>query len=734
MKPPVRPSPALPGPTSEGDPFVGAKGAVRSLLEQPEAQAIAAPLLSRMREAAANGPAIAEAPRDSVAVVRGMLEALQRLDADSDSLAAAILHTYPGLLAALGSKFEAEYPAVATLLDGQRASAQVWVLHAEQQGRSGSEGLRRLLLAIVRDMRVVPILLARQLARMQQAASLPEDRRLALATLARDIHAPLANRLGIWQLKWELEDLAFRYLQPDTYRQIARLLDEKRGDRERYIEEVQQTLREALAAQGLQADIAGRPKHIYSIWKKMQRKQAPISELYDLRAVRILVDDLAACYAALGVVHATWTPIPSEFDDYIARPKRNDYRSLHTAVIGPEGKTLEVQIRTLDMHRQAELGVAAHWRYKEGSGGDAAFDRKIAWMRKLLEQGDDSGSDDAALARELDTELVEDRVYVLTPKGEVIDLPAGSTPLDFAYRVHTEVGHRCRGAKVDGRIVPLDHRLHSGDRVEIMTAKTGEPRRDWLIESNGFLASSRSREKVRNWFHRLDRGRNEAAGKELLDKELRRMGLLGADLAPARERFSLASDAELHVLVALGDVGPHQVGRVLQDQQRAQAQPSTPPPTPDRPARRAASKPRDFTVQGLGNLLVQPARCCQPLPGEPIAGYLTRGRGVTVHRADCATMQRLAEKDGDRVLTVEWGAGGGYEVDIEVLAVDRKWLLKEVTNVIAQANVHMGSIRSHSQHNLMRIRMRLKVEDFERLSLLLGKLDALPGVEHARRC
>ncbi|MEO6171020.1 MAG: bifunctional (p)ppGpp synthetase/guanosine-3',5'-bis(diphosphate) 3'-pyrophosphohydrolase [Lysobacter sp.] len=687
-----------------------------------------------MREAAVNGPAIAEAPRDSVAVVRGMLEALQRLDADSDSLAAAILHTYPGLLAALGSKFEAEYPAVATLLDGQRASAQVWVLHAEQQGRSGSEGLRRLLLAIVRDMRVVPILLARQLARMQQAADLPEDRRLALATLARDIHAPLANRLGIWQLKWELEDLAFRYLQPDTYRQIARLLDEKRGDRERYIEEVQQTLREALAAQGLQADIAGRPKHIYSIWKKMQRKQAPISELYDLRAVRILVDDLAACYAALGVVHATWTPIPSEFDDYIARPKRNDYRSLHTAVIGPEGKTLEVQIRTLDMHRQAELGVAAHWRYKEGSGGDAAFDRKIAWMRKLLEQADDSGSDDAALARELDTELVEDRVYVLTPKGEVIDLPAGSTPLDFAYRVHTEVGHRCRGAKVDGRIVPLDHRLHSGDRVEIMTAKTGEPRRDWLIESNGFLASSRSREKVRNWFHRLDRGRNEAAGKELLDKELRRMGLLGADLAPARERFSLASDAELHVLVALGDVGPHQVGRVLQDQQRAQAQPSTPPPGPDRPARRAASKPRDFTVQGLGNLLVQPARCCQPLPGEPIAGYLTRGRGVTVHRADCATMQRLAEKDGDRVLTVEWGAGGGYEVDIEVLAVDRKWLLKEVTNVIAQANVHMGSIRSHSRHNLMRIRMRLKVEDFERLSLVLGKLDALPGVEHARRC
>jgi GTP pyrophosphokinase len=702
------------------------------MLRQAPANTIAAPLLEQMVQAATGSAGVGNDPRDPPGIVQAMLAALQRLDADSDSLAAAILHTYPGLQAALGPKFEREHPALAALLDGQRAAAQVWALHAEQEGRSGSEGLRRLLLAIVRDMRVVPILLARQLARMQQAGALPADRRVALATLTRDIHAPLANRLGIWQLKWELEDLAFRYLQPDTYRQIAQLLDEKRIDRERYIDEVQQTLRQALAAQGLQADIAGRPKHIFSIWKKMQRKQAPISELYDLRAVRILVDDLAACYAALGVVHATWTPIPSEFDDYIARPKRNDYRSLHTAVIGPEGKTLEVQIRTFEMHRQAELGVAAHWRYKEG-GGDAAFDRKIAWMRKLLEPADDSVADDAALARELDTELVEDRVYVLTPKGEVIDLPAGSTPLDFAYRVHTEVGHRCRGAKVDGRIVPLDYRLHSGDRVEIMTAKTGEPRRDWLIEANGFLASSRSREKVRNWFHRLDRERNEAAGKELLDKELRKLGLLGADLTPARERFSLASDGELQVLVALGDVGPHQVARLLQDHQRAL---TAPPPVvlPSAPLPRpAANKTRDFTVQGIDNLLAQLGRCCQPLPGEPIAGYLTRGRGVTVHRADCATFQRLAEKEPQRVLPVEWGAGGGYEVDVEVMAVDRKWLLKEVTNLIAQANVHMGSIRSDSRRNVMRIRMRLKVADFDQLSSLLGKLAALPGVEHARR-
>ncbi|HSM11990.1 MAG TPA: TGS domain-containing protein, partial [Lysobacter sp.] len=517
------------------------------------------------------------------------------------------------------------------------------------------------------------------------------------------------------------------------------LLDEKRGARERYIEQVKRTLREALAAQGIHAEVAGRPKHIYSIWKKMQRKDAPIGELYDLRAVRVLVDGLGDCYAALGVVHATWTPIPSEFDDYIARPKRNDYRSLHTAVVGPGGKTLEVQIRTFEMHRQAELGVAAHWRYKEGGAkesGDAAFNRKIAWMRGLLEQTAEGGGD-SALAGELDTELVEDRVYVLTPKGEVIDLPAGATPLDFAYRVHTEVGHRCRGAKVDGRIVPLNHRLRSGDRVEIMTAKTGEPRRDWLMEANGFLASSRSRVKVRNWFHKLDRARNEQAGKELLDKELRRLGLLGADLAPAREKFHQASDGDLHVHVALGDLGAHQVGRVLLEHERAAAAP--PPLSTTLPSTAPPRAPRttsDFTVQGVGNLLVQLARCCQPVPGEAIAGYLTRGRGVSVHRAGCATFERLAAAQPQRVLPVEWGrAGSGYEVDVEVFAIDRKWLLKEVTNTIAQESAHVSAIRSDADRSGagVRLNLRLRVADFGQLSTLLGKLAALPGVERARR-
>lgn len=698
--------------------------------------AVPTPLRKAVAEAARGAPPLEAAGAEEL---NATLDALARLGADGEMVAAAVVHAFPSLAERLGPSFEARFPGVAALLEGQRAAEPVWTLHAQQEHGQGSEGLRRLLLAMVRDLRVVPILLARQLARMRLATTWAEADRRRLAELTRDIHAPLANRLGIWQLKWELEDLAFRFLEPATYQQIARLLDEKRGDRERYIATVRDVLHEALQAQGIEADVAGRPKHIYSIWKKMQRKGVPIGELYDLRAVRVLVDDVAACYAALGIVHATWVPIPSEFDDYIARPKRNDYRSLHTAVVGPEGKTLEVQIRTHDMHRQAELGVAAHWKYKEGGGPGgasaqavAAFERKIAWMRRLLEQP----GQDAALAGELDSELVEERVYALTPKGEVVDLPAGATPLDFAYHVHTEVGHRCRGAKVDGRIVPLDHTLRSGDRVEILTGKVSEPRRDWLVASNGFLASNRSREKVRTWFNRLDRERNEHAGREMLDRELRRMGLLGADLAPARERFHAASDGELYVQVALGDLGPHQVARVLLEHERgdAVARPEHEPP----PRRvRDASKGRgEFTVEGVGNLLVQLARCCQPLPGEPIAGYLTRGRGVSVHRPDCAAFQRLAATQPQRVLPVEWRrAGSGYEVDVELLALDRKWLLKEVTNVVAQANVGLASLNTESERSSSRVRVRLRVRvsDYGQLSGLLGKLAALPGVEQARR-
>ena len=673
---------------------------------------------------------------DEWPVLADTLKALSGLSAEGDVLVAALLYGMPQLQVALKAQWSAQ-PGIAGLVEGQNAAAQVWALHAERSVGGNSEGLRRLLLSIVQDLRVVPILLARQLARMRIAGKLPAAERRLLAQLTRDIHAPLANRLGIWQLKWELEDLAFRHLEPDTYRQLAQELDEKRTGRERYIETVKVTLRDALAEHGIAAEISGRPKHIYSIWRKMQKKQVAMDDLYDLRAVRVAVDDVAACYAALGVVHALWLPIPSEFDDYIARPKPNDYRSLHTAVIGPEGRTLEVQIRTHEMHAQAELGVAAHWRYKEGKGGDKAFDRKIAWMRQLLEQSGENGRDEGAgLAGELDAQLAEERIYTLTPKGEVIDLPRGGTVLDFAYHVHTMVGHRTRGAKVNGRIVPLSHQLRSGDRVEIMTAKTGEPRRDWLLASNGFLASGRARDKVRAWFHKLDRARNVQAGKEVLEKELKRLGLHQADLAPMARRFHADSIDDLYIQVALGDVGPSQIGRALHEESRAASEPAPTVPTLRTPRRAPAPSKSKFTVQGVGNLLVQLARCCQPLPGEPIAGYLTRGRGVTVHRDNCPSLLRLMATSPQRVLPVEWGvAGGGYEVDVQIRALDRKGLLKDITTLIAQEDANVTDIQSDNHHASGRalLRLRLKVSDYGQLSTLLGKLDALPGVEEARR-
>lgn len=673
--------------------------------------------------------------RSSWSVLADTLDALALLSADESALLAAVLFDLPWLRAGLdGLPLGALKPAVAGLLEGQDAADQVWALHAGRDAGRNSEGLRRLLLSIIRDLRVVPVLLARQLARMRGADRLPEEERRALAQLTRDIHAPLANRLGIWQLKWELEDLAFRHLEPETYRRIAREVDETRLARERYVETVKKALSRELLAQGISAEVSGRPKHIYSIWRKMQKKKLAFEQLYDIRAVRVMVQDVAACYAALGVVHSLWAPVPSEFDDYIARPKANDYRSLHTAVIGPEGRTIEVQIRSHDMHAQAELGVAAHWRYKEGSkGAEKAFDRKITWMRQLLEHSQDGAAGE--LAGALDAELTEDRVYALSPKDEVMDLPQGATPLDFAYHVHTMVGHRCRGAKVNGRIVPLTYRLRSGDRVEILTGKEADPRRDWLLASNGFLASNRSREKVRGWFHKLDRARNVQAGRDLLDRELKRLGLQHADLGIAAKKFHADSVDDLYIQVALGDTGPNQVSRALLEAERAATQPAA-PALPRPTARRDSLGTSKFTVQGVGNLLVQLARCCQPVAGEPIVGYLTRTRGVTVHRTDCAALARLQATSPQRILPVEWGqAGGGYEVDVVVDAVDRRWLLKDITNLIAQEDAYVLDIHSDNVRNSGRahLRLRLKVSDYGQLSTLLGKLDALPGVSEARR-
>jgi GTP pyrophosphokinase len=704
------------------------------------AGALPAPLAAFWRDRAEAGAPM----RDRADVLLDTLAILSTLNADAEVMAAALLDALVDI-EPLAAEAKIEIPErLQVLLEGQRASSRVWALHRDHGGGRNPEGMRRLLLALVRDLRVVTIVLARQLSRMRAAWRLPAEEQRALAQLTRDIHAPLANRLGIWQLKWELEDLAFRVLEAETYVRIARLLDDNRSGRERFIQSALGQLRGVLAENGIAADIAGRPKHIYSIWKKMRKKDAPIGELYDLRALRVLVDDVPTCYAVLGLVHALWVPIPSEFDDYIARPKPNGYRSLHTAVIGPEGKTLEVQIRTREMHAQAELGVAAHWRYKEGSAaGGAAMDKRIAWMRKLLEQAADAAKDgEASPLQGMDADLAEERVYALTPNGDVVDLPQGGTVLDFAYQVHSMVGHRCRGAKVDGRIVPLNTQLQSGQRVEILTGKTAEPRRDWLQAGSGFLASSRSRDKVRAWFNKLDRARNLQAGRELLDRDLRRMGLLHADLQPVLGKFNAATVDELLVLVALGDVGPNQVGRALLELERAAQEAAAPaaststsivPPK----SHASAAKASTVTVQGVDNLLAQVARCCQPLPGEPIVGYLTRARGVSVHRPDCAAFLRLAGIQPARVLPVEWGAQrGGQQVAIRIEGIDRKWLLKDITTLVAQLGLHVASLHAEpvrGGHGQIRVQLQARVPDFGQLGLLLARLESLPGIESARR-
>jgi GTP pyrophosphokinase len=561
--------------------------------------------------------------------------------------------------------------------------------------------------------------------------ALPDHERRELAQLTSDIHAPLANRLGIWQLKWELEDLAFRYLEPDTYRRIARLLDERRTDRETFIASSLATLRSTLEGAGVHAELAGRPKHIFSIWKKMKKKGLEFSDLYDIRAVRILVDSVADCYAALGLVHSLWPHLPGEFDDYVARPKGNGYRSLHTAVMGPAGKTLEVQIRTHEMHRANELGVAAHWRYKEGGGADAEFEAKIAWMRKLLEP---RGEDEVAeLAAGFETELMEDRVYVLSPKGEVIDMPRGATVLDFAYHIHTEVGHRCRGAKVNGRIVPLTTQPRSGDSIEILTTKSSEPSRDWLSSHHGYLNTSRAREKVRAWFRRTAHDANIVAGKAALEKELRKLALDDVDLAKLATHFRLKGVEELFVTIALGEVSLGQIARSLQEPVEQGITQSGNPV-----ASRAAQHDRGaLSIEGVGNLLTTLARCCQPLPGDPVRGFITRGRGVSVHRSDCASLSRLARKNPERVIDVSWGRVEvqNYEIDIELRGYDRKGLQKDVATTISNIGPHIvaSSSRVHVQTGEVEMRFTLRVKDYEQLSMLLGRLGALPNVTDARR-
>ena len=662
---------------------------------------------------------------------------LRDLGCDDDTRTAAgwyaVASTQP---AVWGKAVEQASEPVRRLVEGQQQAERVWALHAARDGRASAEGLRRLLLAIIRDLRVVYLLLARQLADMRAAASLPEAERCELARRTRDIHAPLANRLGIGQWKWELEDLAFRYLQPEVYRRIADLLDERRADREAWIRRCADALREALRAQGIQASVEGRAKHIYSIWKKMQRKGVGFGELYDIRALRVLTDSVADCYAVLGVVHGLWSIIRQEFDDYIARPKGNDYRSLHTAVTGPDGKTLEVQIRTEEMHRGAELGVAAHWRYKEGGAGDVAYQRRVAWMRKLLEARSD-GEDDNALLADLRSELAEDRVYLLTPRGEVIDLQAGATVLDFAYHVHTMVGHRCRGAKVNGRIVPLTHQPASGDRIEILTAREPSPSRDWLSSQLGCLNTASARGKVRAWFRREDLAANMAAGRQILDREARRLVVPEDVLERLPAKLGRKGRDDLLVALALGETGPVQLTRALLEMV-APAQPATQESArPLRSLLRESGNPGALTVEGVGNLMTALARCCQPLPGDDVTGYVTRGRGVTVHRADCTALARLRARNPERVIEVRWQSASdrAYEVSIAVVGYDRRDLQRDITNVIANSGARILASESRSNRDLGEVAMHfaLRVHDYGELSALLVKIAALPNVTDVRR-
>ena len=640
--------------------------------------------------------AAAGVPAEALATAREAAELVGSLTEDGDLIAATWLQGLgrQGVAVdaeALGRRVSPQALKLAGELTrlGEIGLPAGW---SEQQGLNAaqSEALRKMLLAVASDPRLVVARLALQLARLRHARELDADGRRRIALETREIYAPLANRLGTWSLKWELEDLAFRHLEPEAYHRIASALAERRVDRERYIESVCERLQRELAQAGVRARVYGRPKHIYSIWRKMQRKDLAFERIFDVRAVRIVVDTVADCYAALGVVHGLWPYIAGEFDDYIATPKDNDYRSIHTAVTGPEGKSLEVQIRTADMHEFAELGVAAHWRYKEGGARDARHERQIQWVRHVLDPATRPGLEEDFIER-MRAGLFAERIYALTPKGEVVDLPRGATALDFAYHVHTDLGHRCRGAKAGGRIVPLDQPLANGDVVEIITGRSGGPSRDWLSPELHFLASARSRAKVRAWFHRQEQE------------------------ATARATAATATPAK----------------------------PVTPAPEPEaatitlaRPRSRPSGR-SPVDIEGVGDLPTTLARCCGPVPPEPIAGYLTVGRGVTIHRAGCSGLARMRAQQPQRVLRVEWNLGGDNRlpVRIRVEAFDRRGLLRDVSDVMALEHLSIDGVNSSTdpKDRIATIVMRTAVRDAEQLRQVLQRLGAVANVLKAER-
>jgi GTP pyrophosphokinase len=595
------------------------------------------------------------------------------------------------------------------------------------------DNIRKMLIALVDDVRVALIKLAERTCAIR-AVKEDESRRRGVAQEVFDVYAPLAHRLGIGHLKWELEDMSFRYLYADAYRKIARQLDGKRLERDRFISRVRSDMELVLKNASIEGEIEGRAKHIYSIWRKMQLKGIGFSQVYDIRAVRVLVPEVKDCYATLGMVHGLWRNIPNEFDDYIANPKENGYRSLHTAVIGPEGKILEIQIRTHQMHEEAELGVCAHWRYK-GSESDhvmaSTYEEKISWLRQVLDWHEETG-DASGVAEQFSFDVAQDRVYAFTPQGDVVNLAQGATPLDFAYHVHTEVGHRCRGAKVNGTLVPLTYCLQTGERVEILTSKQGMPKRDWLQTGLGYLKTSRARAKVQHWFKSQAREENIDAGRHLLEREFKRLALTSIDYKRIAAKVQLSTVEDMYAAVGSGDITSSQVLNAAQGLVESRPEPQL------RLSRGQGHSYRSpVQVRGVGNLLTHMAGCCKPLPGDGITGFITQGRGVSIHRTDCARLIKLQEASPERVIEVEWGASPSenYEVDVAIEAYDRQGLLRDITEHFAAARINVLAINTQTniQRHTATMRLRVEVPDLNALSRLLARVNSLKNVISAVR-
>ena len=645
----------------------------------------------------------------------------------ADAVAAALLH---GCIDD-GAEFESTFGTAARLARGVATMARIEALAVSATDKridphTQLEALRQMVLAMVEDIRVVLVKLAERTHALRCAASRDAAIREALALQARELFAPLANRLGVWQIKWEMEDWAFRYLEADTYKTIAAQLDEKRADREAYIKGIIERLQAELALHGIEAEVSGRPKHIASIVNKMRRKRVSFEQLYDIRAVRVLVKHEIDCYTVLGLVHNLWQPIPGEFDDYISQPKSNDYRSLHTAVIGPEDRALEVQIRTFDMHRQAELGVAAHWRYKEGGRQDTQYEEKIAWLRRILEWKDDV-ADSSEFTEQFRSELFQDQVYVLTPQGRVVALDRGATPVDFAYTLHTDLGHRCRGAKVNGAMVPLNTVLDNGQRVEVITAKEGAPSRDWLNPALGYLATHRARSKVRAWFRQRDVGEQVGLGRTLLEKELKRLGVVDANQEKLAQRLKFGKVDEFLAALGRGDVGQRDLVSALQELGK-----TLPVLTPTSKPRMRPKSGNPVVIPGLGDVPLMLARCCKPQPPDSIVAYTTVGRGVTVHRVDCASLKRA---NPARVMPAEWvlDAGAAFEVNIQLKAFDRQGLLRDVSDVIAKDRLDVLRVNTESRGEYAHMQLTVRVRELQQLSRLLARLQHVQNVIEVRR-